>query len=153
MHQFAGLLVIRNTPESHRAVEAVLARLRAARGLAVAPEVRARIDGQVYDIDQPPELAPRKLHHIEAVVDRVIIRPGVRSRVGEVDAPVAVSDEIMAGVVSLPHGYGHDDEHARLRVAGEHAGVNSNRLTDEASIDALSGNSVLNGIPVEITPL
>ena len=88
--------------------------------------------------------------------DRLGLRDGgrarVRSRVGEVDAPVAVSDEIMPGVVSLPHGYGHDDEHARLRVAGEHAGVNSNRLTDEASIDALSGNAVLNGIPVEITP-
>lgn len=45
--------------------------------------VRARIDGQVYDVDSFPELAPRKVHHIDAIVDRVIIRPGVRARVGE----------------------------------------------------------------------
>tara|TARA_Y100001960_G_scaffold334124_1_gene445408 strand:+ start:9961 stop:12825 length:2865 start_codon:yes stop_codon:yes gene_type:complete len=45
--------------------------------------VRARIDGQVYDVDSFPELAPRKVHHIDAIVDRVIIRPGVRARIGE----------------------------------------------------------------------
>ena len=45
--------------------------------------VEARIDGQVYDVDSFPELAPRKVHHIDAIVDRVIIRPGVRARVGE----------------------------------------------------------------------
>ena len=45
--------------------------------------VRARVDGGVYDLDNVPELASRKVHHIDAVVDRVIIRPGVRARVGE----------------------------------------------------------------------
>jgi excinuclease ABC subunit A len=45
--------------------------------------VRARIDGEVYDIEHLPELAPRKLHHIEAVVDRIIIRPGIEARLGE----------------------------------------------------------------------
>jgi anaerobic selenocysteine-containing dehydrogenase len=80
-------------------------------------------------------------------------RARVRSRVGAVEAPVTVTDEMMPGVVSLPHGYGHDDERARLRIARAHAGVNSNRLTDEAAVDALSGNGVLNGIPVEIAPL
>ena len=45
--------------------------------------VRARVDGGVYDLDNVPELASRKIHHIDAVVDRVIIRPGVRARVGE----------------------------------------------------------------------
>jgi excinuclease ABC subunit A len=45
--------------------------------------VRARIDGEVYDIDQVPDLAPRRVHHIEAVVDRVVIREGVRARIGE----------------------------------------------------------------------
>jgi len=78
-------------------------------------------------------------------------RARVRSRVGELQAPVVVSDEIMPGVVSLPHGFGHDAPGARLRVAREHAGVNSNLLTDEARIDALSGNGVLNGIPVEVS--
>jgi anaerobic selenocysteine-containing dehydrogenase len=79
-------------------------------------------------------------------------RARVRSRVGEVEAPVVVSDEVMPGVVSLPHGFGHDAPGARLRVAREHAGVNSNLLTDEAHLDALSGNGVLNGIPVEVAP-
>ena len=45
--------------------------------------VRARVDGAVVDLDNVPELAPRRVHHIDAVVDRVIIRPGVRARVGE----------------------------------------------------------------------
>ena len=45
--------------------------------------VRARIDGEVYDIDQVPDLAPRRVHHIEAVVDRVVVREGVRARIGE----------------------------------------------------------------------
>jgi anaerobic selenocysteine-containing dehydrogenase len=79
-------------------------------------------------------------------------RAVVRSRVGELIAPVAVSSEVMPGVVSLPHGFGHDAEGARLHVAREHAGVNTNLLTDEAAVDVLSGNGVLNGIPVEIHP-
>jgi len=78
-------------------------------------------------------------------------RARVRSRVGEVEAPVAVSDEVMPGVVSLPHGFGHDAPGARLRVAREHAGVCSNLLTDEECLD-VSGNGVLNGIPVDIAP-
>ena len=45
--------------------------------------VRARIDGEVYDIENFPELAPRKVHHIDAVVDRIIIRPGIEARLGE----------------------------------------------------------------------
>jgi excinuclease ABC subunit A len=45
--------------------------------------VRARIDGEVFDIDHVPELAPRRLHHIDAVVDRVIVREGIRARIGE----------------------------------------------------------------------
>lgn len=72
------------------------------------------------------------------------------SRAGEIEVPVRLSDEMMPGVVSLPHGFGHDAEGARLSVARAHAGVNSNLLTDEEAVDALSGNSVLNGIPVEM---
>lgn len=79
-------------------------------------------------------------------------RARVRSRVGELEAPVAVSDEIMPGVVSLPHGFGHDAEGVRLSVAREHAGTNVNLLTDEAAMDPLSGNAVLCGIPVEVAP-
>ncbi len=79
-------------------------------------------------------------------------RARLRSRVGELTAPVAVSDEMMPGVVSLPHGYGHDDPEAGLEVARRHAGVNSNLLTDEERLDELSGNGILNGIPVQIGP-
>jgi anaerobic selenocysteine-containing dehydrogenase len=76
----------------------------------------------------------------------------VRSRVGEVQAPVEVTDTVMAGVVSLPHGWGHDLAGTRLAVAGRHAGVNSNVLTDGEQLDPLSGNAVLNAIPVTVTP-
>ena len=65
-------------------------------------------------------------------------------------APVEVSDEMMPGVVSLPHGWGHDVEGLRMSVAREHAGVNSNILSDPQVLDVPSGNGVLNGIPVEI---
>ncbi|MGH0031217.1 MAG: molybdopterin-dependent oxidoreductase [Myxococcota bacterium] len=78
-------------------------------------------------------------------------RARVRSRVGEVEAPVEISDDMRPGVVSLPHGFGHDVPGARMRVAAEkQPGVNSNRLTDETGLDTLSGNAILNGIPVEI---
>jgi anaerobic selenocysteine-containing dehydrogenase len=76
----------------------------------------------------------------------------VTSRVGEVVAPVEVTDAIRPGVVSLPHGWGHDLPGAKLRVAAEHAGVNSNVLADDRALDPLSGTSVLNGIPVELQP-
>ncbi|HKY16480.1 MAG TPA: molybdopterin-dependent oxidoreductase [Microthrixaceae bacterium] len=75
----------------------------------------------------------------------------VRSRVGEVEAPVEVTDAIAAGTVSLPHGWGHDAPGARLGVAARYVGVNSNVLTDPAVIDPLSGNGQLNAIPVEVS--
>jgi hypothetical protein len=58
----------------------------------------------------------------------------------------------MPGVVSIPHGWGHDREGVQLRVAREHAGSNSNVLARGDLIDPLSGNAVLNGIPVELQP-
>jgi anaerobic selenocysteine-containing dehydrogenase len=76
----------------------------------------------------------------------------VTSRVGSVHAPVEVTDAIRPGVVSLPHGWGHDLPGAQLRVAAEHAGVNSNTLSDDEAFDPLSGTSVLNGIPVTVGP-
>jgi anaerobic selenocysteine-containing dehydrogenase len=74
----------------------------------------------------------------------------VRSRVGEVRVPVEVTDGIRQGVVSIPHGWGHDLEGVQLAVAGAHAGVNSNLLADETLFDPISGNAVLNGIPVDV---
>jgi len=75
----------------------------------------------------------------------------VESRVGEVDAAVEVTDAIRPGVVSLPHGWGHGQLGTRMRVAAERPGVNSNILADHEAMDPLSGTSVLNGIPVQIT--
>jgi anaerobic selenocysteine-containing dehydrogenase len=77
----------------------------------------------------------------------------VSNRAGALEATVEVTDAVMAGVVSLPHGWGHDAPGARLSVAGAHAGVNSNALADEQLVDALSGNAVLNGIPVVVAPV
>jgi anaerobic selenocysteine-containing dehydrogenase len=76
----------------------------------------------------------------------------VASRVGEVTIAVEVTDGIVPGVVSIPHGWGHDAPGARMRVASEHAGVNSNLLADEELFDPVSGNAVLNGIPVSVVP-
>ena len=74
----------------------------------------------------------------------------VESDVGAVSLPVVVSDEIMPGVVSIPHGFGHRRKGTRLRVAEEHAGVSMNDLTNPALIDSLTGNAVLNGVPVRV---
>jgi anaerobic selenocysteine-containing dehydrogenase len=71
----------------------------------------------------------------------------VTSKVGELVAP---AEDILPGVVSLPHGWGHGLDGTKSEVANAHAGVNSNILTDEGEVDAVSGNAVLNGIPVEL---
>ncbi len=76
----------------------------------------------------------------------------VSSRVGSLTAPVEVTESIMPGVVSLPHGWGHGSAGTAMSVANDHPGVNSNVLTDEDIVDAVSGNAVLNGIPVELAP-
>jgi anaerobic selenocysteine-containing dehydrogenase len=77
----------------------------------------------------------------------------VTSRVGSLEIPVEVTDGIMPGVVSIPHGWGHDDPASALTIAAAHAGANANLLTDESAIDPLSGNAVLNGIPVAVAPV
>lgn len=86
-----------------------------------------------------------------ALVDGAAAR--VSSRAGELEVPVEVTEAIMPGVVSIPHGWGHDADVSELRVAREHSGVNSNLLADEEAVDPLSGNAVLNGIPVSVTAL
>jgi anaerobic selenocysteine-containing dehydrogenase len=77
----------------------------------------------------------------------------LRSRAGALTAPVEVTDTVMPGVCSLPHGWGHDVAGTAQRVASEHAGANSNLVADELLVDELSGNAVLNGIPVELAPV
>jgi anaerobic selenocysteine-containing dehydrogenase len=75
------------------------------------------------------------------------------SRVGKLVVRVEVTDEVMPGVASLPHGFGHDRPGAALGVAARRPGVSSNVLTDDQPLDPLSGNAVLNGIPIRVEPI
>ena len=76
----------------------------------------------------------------------------IRSRVGEVAAPVQVTDDVRPGVVSLPHGWGHNRPGVRQRVAVAHAGVSFNDLSDEQELEPLTGTAILCGVPVEVRP-
>ena len=69
---------------------------------------------------------------------------------GSLEVQVHVSDDIMPGVVSLPHGWGHDLPGAQLSVASQRPGVNLNALLDEKLRDPLSGNAVLSGMRVKM---
>ncbi|MBW6495454.1 MAG: molybdopterin-dependent oxidoreductase [Burkholderiaceae bacterium] len=75
----------------------------------------------------------------------VTLKPG-----RQVQAPVALSDALMPGVISLPHGWGHDMAGAKLNVAAERPGVNLNAVLDETLRDPLSGNAVLSGVVVVV---
>jgi anaerobic selenocysteine-containing dehydrogenase len=74
----------------------------------------------------------------------------ITSRAGSLTVDVEVTDALRPGVVSLPHGFGHDLDGVEQRVARANPGVNSNVLTDRADLDRISGTAVLNGIPVEV---
>ncbi|GAA3792082.1 molybdopterin oxidoreductase family protein [Sphaerisporangium flaviroseum] len=74
----------------------------------------------------------------------------IRSATGELTVQLEHTDTIMRGVVSLPHGWGHAG--TSQLVAAKNAGVNANALTDESIVDPLSGNAVLNGVPVTLSP-
>jgi anaerobic selenocysteine-containing dehydrogenase len=73
----------------------------------------------------------------------------VRSRVGSVKVEVRATEDVMPGVVSLPHGYGHQVDGTRLSNATKVPGVSINDLTDPTRLD-LSGNTALNGVPVTV---
>jgi anaerobic selenocysteine-containing dehydrogenase len=93
----------------------------------------------------PQDAAPRGLEH------------GGRARIAHdgrtIEAEVETTDEMMPGVVSLPHGWGHDQPGAQLEVAAANPGANLNALMDENRRDPLSGNAVLSGMEVEMTPV
>ena len=76
----------------------------------------------------------------------------VSSEAGALVVPVEVTDAIKPGVVSLPHGWGHDKAGTRMAVANEHPGVNTNVLSPGGFVDVLSGNAAVNGIPVSVAP-
>lgn len=90
----------------------------------------------------PDDLASRGLR------DGAKVR--VASRVGAVEVEVEASDAMMPGVVSLPHGWGHDRAGTRIGIAEAHAGVSPNDLTDDQYLDAVCGNAALNGVPVTV---
>jgi anaerobic selenocysteine-containing dehydrogenase len=77
----------------------------------------------------------------------------VTSRAGAVEVPVEVTDDVRAGVVSLPHGWGHLRPGTRLAVAGERPGASLNDLTDEQVVDELCGTAAFSGVPVEVAPV
>jgi anaerobic selenocysteine-containing dehydrogenase len=77
-------------------------------------------------------------------------RATVTTEAGSVEATVEVSDEIMAGVVSLPHGWGHDVKGVRSSVASAHPAPNTNVLIPGTALDVPSGNAAVNGVPVEV---
>ncbi|GAC1371212.1 MAG: hypothetical protein NVS3B3_04070 [Aquirhabdus sp.] len=77
----------------------------------------------------------------------------ISSRVGSIDLPVEITSEIMLGVVSVPHGFGHDRDGIKLGIASQHSGVSLNDITDEQHFDALTGVTALNGLPVQIISL
>jgi anaerobic selenocysteine-containing dehydrogenase len=77
----------------------------------------------------------------------------VSSRVGEVTLPVEVTDAVMPGVVSIPHGWGHDGDGSGPRTAHAHPGVSANDVTDDSFLDGLTGNAAFNGVPVEVRAL
>lgn len=89
--------------------------------------------------------------------DRLGLKQGgmaeIESRVGKLTVPVEITENLRQGVVSLPHGWGHDLPGVRMKAARAYGGINSNFLTDDQAFDPVSNNSVLNGIPVEVRAL
>ena len=77
----------------------------------------------------------------------------VSSRVGEIEIPAELCDNIMPSVISIPHGWGHGKANTRLDVANEHAGVSLNDITDEKMIDELTGAAALSGQPVTVSKI
>ncbi len=75
----------------------------------------------------------------------------IESRVGSISAPLEVTEDLMPGVVSLPHGFGHNKKGTRLKTAESNPGVSVNDLTDELLLDTMSGNAALSGVAVKVT--
>jgi anaerobic selenocysteine-containing dehydrogenase len=100
-----------------------------------------------------PERCTLQVHPDDAVELGIVDggRARVASRVGSLEIGVEVTDAIMPGVVSIPHGWGHSG--TAMRVAAAHPGVNANLLVDEQQVEPLSGNAVLNGVPVTVEPV
>ena len=90
----------------------------------------------------PDDLARRQLSDGQRV--------RVSSRIGMIEVEVIASLDMMPGVVSLPHGWGHGRPGVRMTIASGQPGASANDLTDERQLDELSGNAALNGVPVQV---
>ena len=90
----------------------------------------------------PEDLARRQLSDGQRVK--------VSSRIGMIEVEVAASLDMMPGVVSLPHGWGHGRPGVQMTIASRQPGASANDLTDERQLDELSGNAALNGVPVHV---
>ncbi|MDM7927040.1 molybdopterin oxidoreductase family protein [Blastomonas fulva] len=99
-----------------------------------------------------PDRCTAMIHPDDAVAHGVTDGDLVRitSRVGSVEVAAEISEDVMPGVISIPHGFGHDKPGTRLSVAGRRPGVSLNDLTDPQAMDPISGNAVLNGTPVTL---
>jgi len=135
-----------------------LPELAAHRGLRLIGRRQARgMNSWLHNVPSLAKGRPRcalRIHPADA--ERAGLREGgrarVESRAGRIEVDVEIRDEMMPGVVSLPHGFGHGAQGTRLGVASERQpGVNANILTDDGPLDVPSGTSVANGIPVEVT--
>ena len=147
------------------AQDVVLADVERVRGeLATAPEGLLLIgrrhqrdnNSWMHNVGRLTRGRPRHhlLMHPDDLAERGITdgdRVAVSSRVGSVEVEVAASDDMMRGVVSLPHGYGHQQPGTRMTGAAAVPGVSINDLTDPDRLD-LSGNAALNGVPVSVEP-
>lgn len=74
----------------------------------------------------------------------------VTSRTGQIQLPVIITDEMMPGVVCMPHLWGHNRKNTRQRVANANPGVSMNDITDVTQYDELTGNAIVNGVPVKV---
>ena len=79
-------------------------------------------------------------------------RAELSSRTGSLTVTLEASSDMMPGVVSLPHGYGHNRDGIRMQTARARAGVSCNDITDDGFLDGLSGNAAVNGVPVVLRP-
>ncbi|OBI61286.1 molybdopterin-binding oxidoreductase [Mycolicibacterium fortuitum] len=97
-----------------------------------------------------PDRCTLHVHPLDAARLRLGPYVSVASQTGTVEVAVEVTDTVAPGVVSLPHGWGHDEPGSSVHLAAKRPGVNSNLLADGSELDPLSGTAVLNGIPVQI---
>ena len=147
--------------------------------LADLPRLRARmLDGETdydqdeYDLKIISRLTKRTLgwmHHSERLVKgpptcTLFVHPDdaskralgegdlacITSAVGTIEVPVEITDDVMPGVVCLPHAWGHTRKNTRQRTANAHPGASLNDITDHNKIDELTGNAIVHGVPVKI---